>query len=198
MASTIDQQVVTADEFLKLVDSAPEDVALELIRGQVREQPMTTRNPRHSRAIAGISYVLLRWLEDHPDRQGVVAAGEARCRITRNPDTIVGIDVAYFEGVEFDDMSDGDKFYDGPPVVAVEVLSATDEHEDVVQRIRNFLSAGVKQVWVADPDFRSVTVHRPGVEQRLFTRSQVLDGEPELPGFQRVVESLFVGTPVGS
>jgi Uma2 family endonuclease len=142
-------------------------------------------------AIARISYVLLSWLEDHPDRFGVVASGEARCRIARNPDTTVGIDVAYFEGVEFVELPDGAKFFDGSPVVAVEVLSPTDEHEDLVARVRGFLAAGVPQVWVADPEFRSVTVHRPGVEASLFTASRTLTAEPELPGFECLVASLF-------
>jgi Uma2 family endonuclease len=193
MAATA-ERVVSTEEFLTVLKSAPEDVELELIEGQIREFPMTTRSPQHSVAISRISYVLLRWLEAHPDRPGVVAGGEARCRITRDPDTTVGLDVAYFEGVEFVEQAKGAKFFDGPPIVAIEVLSPSDEHEDVVERVRNFLSAGVAQVWVADPDFQTVTVHRPDAEQQFFTAHRELDGGLELPGLRCVVESLFVGT----
>ena len=189
------ERVVSTDEFLKILASAPTDVELELIEGQVRETPMTTRGPRHSTAIIRIGQALANWLDEQPARVGVVAGGEARCRIARNPDTTVGIDVAYFEGIEIVELPDGAKFFDGPPVIAVEVLSPSDEHEDVVERIRNFLSAGVPQVWVADPDFQTVTVHRPGSRQHFFTARQELDGEPELTGFRCIVESLFVGKP---
>jgi len=188
------ERVVSTEEFLNVLKCAPDDVELELIEGQIREFPMTTRSPQHSVAISRISYILLRWLEEHPDRPGVVAGGEARCRIARDPDTTVGIDVAYFEGVEFVEQAKGAKYFDGPPIVAIEVLSPSDEHEEVVERVRNFLSAGVAQVWVADPDFQTVTVHRPGTEQQFFTAQRQLDGEPELPGFHCVVESFFAGT----
>jgi Uma2 family endonuclease len=186
------EQVVSTDEFIRLADSAPDWETLDLVRGRVRHR---TREgtPKFSSAIARIGHALANWLDDQRNRVGVVAGGGGLCRIAREPDTIVGVDVAYYQGVEFVETSDWARFFDDPPVVAVEVLSATDEHEDVVERIRDFLAVGVKQVWVADPDFRSITVHRPGVEHRLFTRSQELDGEPELPGFRCVVESLFVG-----
>lgn len=192
MTTALPDQIISTDEFIRLADSAPDEVTLELVRGEVRQRTREC-TPRFSSAIARIGYALANWLDDQRNRVGVVAGGGGLCRIARNPDTTVGIDIAYYEGIEFVKMPDRATFFDGPPVVAVEVLSATDEHEDVVQRIRDLLSAGVKQVWIADPDFRSVTVHRPGVEQRLFTRSQELGGEPELTWFRCSVESLFVG-----
>lgn len=195
MSTVVEERAVTTTtaEFLERVESAPPEVTLELIRGRVRELPMTTRGPRHSTAIIRIGHLLLNWLESQPDREGVVAGGEARCRIARNPDTMIGIDVAYYEGVEYVELPDGAKFFDGPPVVAVEVLSPTDRHEDVIERVRDFLSASVRQVWVADPDLRSITVHRPDAEERYFAASTELTGEPELPGFRCAVETLFVG-----
>jgi Uma2 family endonuclease len=195
MAGATTDRIVTGEEFLKLVEAAPEDVTLELIRGHVREIPtMTTRGPRHAMAIARFSHKLIEWVDEHEPQAGVVASGEVRCRLSQHPsETIVGIDVAYFEGVEFVELPEGAKYFDGPPVVAVEVLSPSDRHEDVNDRIRSLLAAGVRQVWVADPDFRSVIVHRPDAEQQLFTAQREFDAEPELPGFRPLVASLFEG-----
>jgi Uma2 family endonuclease len=192
MAGATTDRIVTGEEFIKLVGTAPDDVTLELIRGHVREIPRAS-SPRQAIAVARIGHQLLNWLEEQSDRAGVVAGGEVGCRIGRDPETIVGIDVAYFEGVEFVELPDGAKYFDGPPVVAVEVLSPSDRHEDVIDRIRSLLAAGVRQVWVADPDFRSVVVHRPDAEQRLFAAQRELDAEPELPGFRPIVASLFAG-----
>jgi Uma2 family endonuclease len=191
MSTATPSRLITTEEFLKLLEEAPRDVTLELIEGEVRENPMTTRSPRHSTAIARISHALLNWLESQSSCEGVVAAGEARCRILKNPDTTIGLDVACFEGTLFVEQADGSRFFDGPPVLAVEVLSPTDTHEDVNERIRLLLSAGVRQVWIADADFRTITVHRPQADQQLFTRGQTLTGEPELEGFACPVESLF-------
>jgi hypothetical protein len=48
--------VMNTDELLAL----PEDgVERELIRGQLREKPMTRRNPQHSEAVMKLGYLLL-------------------------------------------------------------------------------------------------------------------------------------------
>jgi Uma2 family endonuclease len=46
-------------------------------------------------------------------------------------------------------------------------------------------------IWVVLPDERSVTVYRPGQEQRTLTNSDVLTGEDVLPGFSCPVSQLF-------
>ena len=195
--STVAASPITAEEFLAIEAAAGDDVRMELINGEIREYPnlMTTRSPRHSTAIARSSQTLANWLDDHLTRDGEVAAGEVRCRISRNPDNIVGIDVAYFEGTPVVELQDGAKFYDGPPVVAVEILSPSDEHEHVTNRIRTLLDAGVKQVWVADPDFRTITVHRADADPHLYAAGATLDAAPELPGFNCRVEKLFGRPP---
>ncbi len=193
MASAVETGPITAAEFLELEAAAPEGVSLELIRGEIRERLMTTRGPRHSTTIARTGHELINWLDEHPEREGEVASGEVRCRILTEPETIVGLDVAYVEGIEFVELPEGAKFYDGPPVVAVEALSPSDTHEDedVSERIRILLAAGVCQVWVADPEFRTVTVYRADAEPRLYAAGEIMTGGPELPGFKCPVARLF-------
>lgn len=192
-ADTIDRPM-TADEYVERAESAPSDVTWELIDGQLKERFMTTRGPRHSEAIGRITLLLATWLESTGDQDGVIAVGEARCRLTTDPDTIVGIDVAFFRGREHTHLPDDAKFYDGPPVLAVEVLSPSDEHGNINQRIRQFLAAGVAQVWIANPEFQTITVHRPEVEPVMFSARQEIDGGRDLPGFRAGVATLFTGT----
>lgn len=191
MSTATPSRLITTEEFLKLLEETPEDVTLELIKGEVEEKPMTTRRPRHSTAIARISHSLLSWLESQSNCEGVVAAGEARCRILENPDTTIGLDVAYFEGTAFVEQADGSRYFDGAPELAVEVLSPSDTHEDISERIRLLIACGVPQVWIADTEFRTITVHRSDAEPQLFTATQNLKGDPELPGFNCHVERLF-------
>lgn len=191
MATDIATRPVSTDEFLAFESAAGDDAAIELIDGEIREYPMTTRSPRHATTIARSSHELIGWLDAQHTADGEVAAGEVRCRIARDPDTTVGIDVAYFEGTPVVEMEDGSRYFDGPPVVAIEVLSPSDTHEGVSSRIRTLLAAGVRQVWVADPEFRTVTVHRTEAEPRLYAVDGSLDAGPELPGFRCPVEKLF-------
>ena len=77
-----------------------------------------------------------------------------------------------------------------PPLLAVEVLSPSDMHEDVIEKIARYLEAGVI-VWEVDPDLRTIRVHRPGREPEMFNASQELSGEPYLQGFRVAVAKLF-------
>ena len=58
------------------------------------------------------------------------------------------------------------------------------------EKVEPYLEVGTV-VWVVDPDFRTVTVHRPGHVPETFNETQELSGEPELPGFRVPVAELF-------
>ena len=197
MASAVETRPMTAEEFLEVDAATPDGVLLELLRGEVRERDLIARGPKHSVVVAHSGHVLLNWLYDHPEREGEVSGADVLCRIERDPDTIVGLDAAYFDGKEFVDLPANAKYYDGPPVVAVVALYPSDTHEDVSDRIRMLLAARVRQVWVANPEFRTVTVYRADAEPRLYSAGDVLRGEPDMPGFACPVARLFgrVRTP---
>ena len=76
-------------------------------------------------------------------------------------------------------------------MLAVEILSPSDKHEEIVERVREYLEAGVPLVWIVDPDFHTVLVHRPDGEPQLYNVRQELSGEPHLPGFRIPVARIF-------
>ncbi len=63
--------------------------------------------------------------------------------------------------------------------------------EDVNEKIDAYLSAGVAIVWIVDPYYRTVRVHRPDAEPELFNVRHELTAEPQLPGFRVAVSRLF-------
>jgi Uma2 family endonuclease len=169
----------------------PEDgIHRELIRGELRETPMTARNRKHSRVEARITHILNKWLDDRPEPKGELVCGEAGFRLKCDPETLVGIDVAYASADLVAATVDKAVFYDGPPVLAVEVLSPSDRQQDVVEKVGLYLEVGTV-VWVVDPYFRTVTVHRAGHEATAFNANQELSGEPDLPGFRVRVAEFF-------
>lgn len=183
---------VTLEQFLEIERNAPDGARFALINGELREYPsLTTRNKHHSVTIIRIGYVLETWLTSQSRAQGLIAGGEARCHIMTDPETVVGLDIAYFSGDRLDELEDETRMFEGPPVLAVEVLSANDTHLQVVERIQLFLKAGVQVVWIADPDLRTITVHRPGQPPRMFSREQTITGGTDLPGFECRVGLLF-------
>jgi len=180
--------LMTTEDLLAL----PEDgVERDLIQGQLKVSPMTRRNRRHSRATTKVAKLLDVWLSQRPQPRGEVLSGEAGFRLRRDPDTTVGVDVAYVSA-ELAARTPADAFLvDGPPVLAVEILSPKDKHEDIVAKVQEYLGCGVSLVWIVDPDLRTVTVHRADAPPALFNDTQELTGEPYMPGFCAPVADLF-------
>jgi Uma2 family endonuclease len=180
-------RTLTAAELMVL----PEDgIHRELIRGELRERPMTTRNRKHSRVESRVAQLLWNWLDQQPEPRGLVHSGEAGFRLIPDPETLVGIDVAYASAELVAKTGESLAFYDGPPVLAVEVISPSDRHEEIVEKVALYLEVGTV-VWVVDPDFRVVTAHRKGLEPEAFNVRQELTGDPYLSGFRIPVARIF-------
>src|SRR3954452_11212099 len=83
---------MTVEELLALPDDG---IDRELIRGELRESPMTTRGGPHCLAMSNLAFLLRNWLRQQPQPRGRLYTGDVRVRIRRDPDTFVGIDLAY-------------------------------------------------------------------------------------------------------
>ena len=180
--------LMTTDQLLALPDDGKERW---LIRGAVREKEMTRRNRGHSRVSMKIGHLLHKWMESRPGPRGEVLGGEAGVRLRRNPDTTVGVDVAYVSPQAADADPHEARFFDGVPVLVVGVLSPSDSHEEVTEKVAGYLDAGVKLAWVVDPRFRTITVYRGDREPELFNVKQAVSGDPHLPGFNVSVADVF-------
>lgn len=69
------------------------------------------------------------------------------------------------------------------PDLAVEVLSPEDRQRDVLDKVGEYLGAGVRLVWVIDPAQASASVFRSLTDVRRVERAGTLDGEDVVPGF---------------
>ena len=173
-----------------LADLPDDGFERELIDGELRKWPVTFRSPEHSVVGSLISFHLWNWVITQPQPWGQVAVGDAGFRLRRGPDTYVGIDVAYLPPESIIGQNRKRKFFEGFPVLAVEILSPSDQHGRVVEKVRKYLEGG-SVVWVADPDFQTITVHRPGEAPVMINDRQEIDGDPYLPGFRIPVIRLF-------
>jgi Uma2 family endonuclease len=111
--------------------------------------------------------------------------------IERGPDTVRGPDVSYWiaDRLPFDQTPVG--YPSAAPDLCEEILSPDDRHPRVMRKVSEYLSRGVRLVWVADPETRTVTVHRPDGSVRIAEESDTLSGEDMLPGFTAAVREFF-------
>lgn len=180
--------IITTEQLLVMSEDGMERW---LIEGQLREKPMTRRNRFHSGAESKIVRLLLNWLDGQPEPRGDIFSGEAGCRLRRNPDTSVGIDVVYISAEVLAAQPADTTLIEGVPTLVVEILSPSDKQEEIEEKVASYLAAGVPLVWIVSPRFRTVTVHRPDAEPELFNATQELSGGPHLPGFRVAVARIF-------
>jgi Uma2 family endonuclease len=111
--------------------------------------------------------------------------------LRRNPDQVRIPDVSFvaWDSVPPEGVPEG--FWEGPPTLAVEVVSPYDRADDIHNRVQDYLDAGTRQVWVLWPQTRSVSVYRPDADTREPGPDATLDGDDVLPGFTVRVGDLF-------
>jgi len=180
--------LVTTEELLAMPDDG---IERELSRGRLREREMTRRGRRHTKAGTKLAKLLDNWLDLQPAPRGEVLTGEAAFQLRRNPDTTVVIDVAYISAETAASNPEDAFIINGIPILAVEILSPPDKQEDVLEKIRDYLDAGVPLVWSVEPVFKTITVYRPGGEPQMFTVKNEITAEPHLPGFRAPVAAVF-------
>ena len=188
MTTATAKRRMTVEEFLALPDDG---VRRWLIDGEVREYGMTVRNRDHSRVMIRVGHRLTTWLDTQPLPCGEIVGGEAGFILPGDTGQVVGIDVAYVDADLATQKSADTTLFEGVPVLAVEVLSPNDTLDYLSGRVKLLLKAGVKIVWLVDPDAETVIVRRKGTPPLMVNAQQELTAEPELPGFRVAVASLF-------
>ncbi len=172
--ATSTRRIATEDDLRAM----PEDGRkYELVDGEIRVSPA---GDRHSAVALALAARLLAFVKEH--RLGHVMGADAGFRLpggnVRSPD---GSFVA--TGRFPDDRPTAD-WGSLAPDLAIEVISPGDRPRHVLDKVGEFLAAGVRLVWVVDPRTRRATVHRSLTEVRTITEGEFLDGEDVVPGFR--------------
>lgn len=185
----------TATSLMTLAEfeALPEREGIEqyLIRGELREIEMTRRSRIHAGTEARVAYALRSWTLQHRPTQFDVLSGEVGVALTGDPSTAVGIDVVVFDLALLKAQRDTSRMVIGVPKLAVEILSPSDRHGLIVEKIDEYLDRGVGAVWEIDPSFQTVRVHVAGQNATMFNRDQTITQEPLLPGLSLPVADLF-------
>lgn len=84
------------------------------------------------------------------------------------------------------------KPFPGAPDLAVEVISRTDEVFKLDDKVKAYLNAGTRLIWVINPNHQLVFVDRLGQNKPLVLDiNDDLDGFDVIPGFTLPVSKLF-------
>ncbi len=176
--------LITAEQFAEM----NLDGLYELVRGEIVE--MTRPDQSHGNVCARVAFALMQWAV--PRRRGEVTTNDSGILTEHDPDTLRGADVAFFA---MSQLVDG-KLPRGQtnliPILCVEVLSPSNSWTEMRRKIDEYLSAGVREVWIVDPEARTVEAFRQDSPPVLHRHLMTLNSR-ELSDFSVAVAELFAG-----
>lgn len=171
---------MTAEEFMNLDDMCHRH---QLIKGELLTMPLPKRV--HGRIAANLTILL--GIHAKANRLGDVHA-ESGYKVESDPDTVLGPDVSFVSRERADRDDDG--FYDGPPDLAIEVLSPGDRRGYVERKLALWLETGTRSVWLVNPRRRTVEVISSLNDRRTLHEDDELVDDT-VPGFRVKVSEIF-------
>ncbi len=84
-----------------------------------------------------------------------------------------------------------DNYISVAPELVVEVMSPNDRWEQVRDKMADYFSIGIEQVWVVEPSNRKLLVYRSSTDVREYSEGDTFVSEGVLERFTLVVASLF-------
>jgi len=186
MADLARTAYVTAEDLPYL---APEEGLAELVAGQIVREPAP--GEEHGWVAGSLLVLLGQFVRKH--RLGRIYAAETGFVLARDPDTVRAPDAALVSAERLATAARRGPYFEGAPDLAVEVLSPGNAPAVMAAKVRDFLAAGARAVWVVDSSRREVIVHRPSRAPETLSRTDTLDGGSAVPGFRLPVREIFEG-----
>lgn len=180
MATTI-RAAATEEDLLR----TPRDgQKYELVDGKIRVSPA---GGRHGGVCVQLSTLLNTFVKER--KLGYVFDSSTGFRLPGG--NIRLPDVSFVATGRFEGERQPEDFPALAPDLAVEVLCPGDRSRDVLDKVGEYLQAGVRLVWVIDPRERTAAIHRSLTQVRMVGADDLLEGEDVLPGFRcRLAEVL--------
>ncbi len=152
---------------------------------------MTPAGNKHGYVTMNLSGPLHRHVRENG--LGRVYTAETGFKIASDPDTVRAPDAAFVSQARLDETGEVEGYWPGAPDLAVEVISPSDTHTEVVEKALAWLEAGCRMVLAVDPSRRTVTVYRALDDIRILKgeAGEALDGADVVPGFRLPVAELF-------
>lgn len=180
---TVAQQFITAEQFAQMTFDRP----TELVRGEIVE--CAVPYSPHGAVIFAINAYLGMW--NLTTKLGVFVTSDSWILTERDPDTVRGPDIFYIRNEKLANGKVPPGILTVQPDLAIEVLSPSDRRRDVPDKVSEYLRGGIVEVWVVDPDKRTLEVHRADQTPERLTTTDTLTSSELLPGFSCPVAEFF-------
>jgi Uma2 family endonuclease len=156
----------------------------ELVDGEIRVSPT---GARHGQVCVNLVVALTNFARERG--LGQVLESSTGFRLVSG--NVRSPDVSFIAAKRLGGRPLPDDFSELPPDLAVEVLSPSERPRHVLDKVGEYLEAGVRLVWVIDPQKAKAVVYTSLSDVTELTGNDELDGGEVLPGFRcRLTEIL--------
>jgi Uma2 family endonuclease len=156
----------------------------ELVDGQPEEKCMG--GAKHG----GVGVRLIIRLGSHVEanRLGGVYGPDTLFRIGKNSRMP---DVAFVAAARIPAEGEPEGTWQLAPDLAVEIISPSDLWDKVISKVEEYFAAGVRQVWLISPTYRTLTIYHAPTRTTILTEADELVDSETVPGFRLKVGELF-------
>lgn len=139
-----------------VVDSSTSE-EIERLNLEVWEGEPVAMSPSGKRAGITAQMIVEYFAAFQRAREGIYYATDGQgFLLARNPDTLLSPDAALYR---LRDENPDEPWHHFSPEIAVEVVSPSNTRAQLLAKRDHYLRAGSEQVWIVDPDARSIEVH---------------------------------------
>jgi Uma2 family endonuclease len=187
MATGFAAQIVTPEQLAAM----PNRKDFELAEGELVERKMGNK-------ASWVAFELASLLREYVRRNalGWVFCGDTGFRLDpQRPNSVRKPDVAFVRFGRLSDEEPAEAYDQLAPDLAVESVSPNDTVIELEEKLDEYLRAGVRLVWVINPDLRTLTVYRPDGSVAMLRNGDEIDGEGILPGFRCRLADIFSPPP---
>jgi Uma2 family endonuclease len=192
MSTAAAPRVITPEEFYRMGDAAR---GFELVNGEMKELGMSAQS---SRVGGQVHFQFENYSRSNtpgwafPPETGYRCFADDRGRVRKPDASFIAL------GRMTREQYEEEGYIDIVPDLVAEVISPNDLAGDVEEKLAEWLDAGVKVVWVINPETRTVRVHRHDGGYAFLRDTETLTAPDVLPGFAVPVADLFrlPGEPV--
>ncbi|MEP6988560.1 MAG: Uma2 family endonuclease [Chloroflexota bacterium] len=187
---TVLEQVYTA-EGLWAISHNPENYLrrFELSEGMLIE--MSPASFKHGRDALKLGWFITGFVTEY--KLGETTAAETGYILFKNldgKDTVRAPDVGFISAARIPKEGLPEGYFPGAPDFAVEVISPTDQADEVQLKVMQYLKYGTRLIWLVYRKSQTVVVHTP-TGSKTFDIDDILDGGDVLPGFKLAVRDIF-------
>lgn len=97
-------------------------------------------------------------------------------------------DLTYFTAEQRQAIRGGERV---STLFAIEILSDSESHEDVLEKLQDYFDGGAQLVWYIVPRLQRIYGYTSPSQSTVFKGQQTISAAPVIPDFQFVVADLF-------